>query len=277
MELLEHDIAAISIFLSIERLATFHLITGSTKEAILLHQQTLEFGTMLMKVTAVIEIAIRNAICERITNQFGGGGWLRNPPAPFIWDESEKNKIRDAERSARKSIYSKKTQAEKKALDILAYPGGIPADQTHDFISKARQKVIIVSDGRVIAQLTMFFWKRLFSSDYELTLWNKSLKHIFPDKRLKRSNISIHFENIYQARNRVAHHEPIYDRRLDSILIAIDFILKNFGTPDTTGKTPIAKLLEPDIVTLTNEALALKEKIETFRQSANGRLPAAIN
>lgn len=270
MELLDHDIASIALFLSSERLATFHTITGSQKEAILLHQQMLQFGTTLMTVTAVIEIATRNAICERITSQFGGGGWLRTPPAPFVWEKSEEDKIRQAELSARKAIYAKKNQMDKHALDSLAYPNGVPANLTHEEISKARQKQIIVADGQVIAQLTMFFWKRLFSATYEQTLWGRTLKHIFPDKHLKRTDVAIHFEEIYQARNRIAHHEPIYDRRMDKILNAIDFVVKNFGITDATGKTPLGKLLEADINTLYKEAQYLKIKLESFRKSGNG-------
>ena len=183
MDLLDHDIASISAFLSSERLATFQAITGSTKEAILLHQQMLQFGTRLMSVTAVIEIAIRNAICERITMLLGGGGWLRTPPAPFSWDPSEKSKIGQTETSARKAAYAKMPHSTKKSLDLLAFPKGVPAGRTHDEISKARQRTILVADGQIIAQLTMAFWKRLFSSEYEHALWNRSLKHIFPNKQ----------------------------------------------------------------------------------------------
>lgn len=161
MELLDHDIASIALFLSSERLATFHAITGSQKEAIFLHQQMLQFGTTLMTVTAVIEIATRNAICERITSQFGGGGWLRTPPAPFAWEKSEEDKIRQAEVSARKALYAKTNQIDKHALEALAYSKGIHENLTNEEISKARQKQIVVTDGQVIAQLTMFFLEKI--------------------------------------------------------------------------------------------------------------------
>jgi len=270
MDLLEHDIASISAFLSSERLATFHEITGSTKEAILLHQQMLQFGTTLMSVTAVIEIAVRNAICERITALLGGGGWLRTPPQPFVWEPAEKSKIGAAEASARKAAYAKMPHGVKKALDAVAFPHGIPPGHTHDQISKARQREIAVADGQVIAQLTMAFWKRLFSTEYEHALWNRSLKHIFPDKQLKRSHVAVQFEEIYQARNRVAHHEPIYDKRLERVLAAVEFVIEKFGTADATGKTPLAKLLDDDLRILVAEAKALEAKIDSFRQSANG-------
>jgi hypothetical protein len=161
MELSDNDIASIAIFLSGERLATFHAITGSTKEAILLHQQMLQLGITLMAVTAVVEIATRNAICERISGQFGAG-WLRNPPPPFAWEKSEREKISQAESSARKAMYAKKNQADKKALEALAFPGGVPANLSHEAISKARQKQIPVADGQIITQLTMFSGKDCF-------------------------------------------------------------------------------------------------------------------
>jgi len=274
MDLLAHDIAAVSVFLSSDRLATFHAITGSTKEAILLHQQMLQLGTTLMTVTAVIEIATRNSICEQLSTLFGGGtGWLRTPPAGFAWESSEHGKIVQAEASARKAQYTKKSKAEKMALELLAYPGGVPAALTSEVVTKAKQKKILVADGQVIAQLTMFFWKRLFSDEYEKTLWDRSLKRIFPDKRLRRPDVAVHFEEIYQARNRVAHHEPIYDKRLDKVLRAVDFVVKNLGKSDGTGLTPLAKLLDAEIQILTAEADALKAKLATFRNPTNGAAP----
>lgn len=271
MDLLDHDIASVAAFLSSERLATFQSITGSMREAIFLHQQMLQFGTTLMSVTAVIEIAIRNAICERITAQLGGGGWLRTPPASFTWDNSEKGKIGAAESSARKAAYAKMPHSGKKSLDTLVFPNGIPPGLSHDEISKERLKKIVVADGQIIAQLTMAFWKRLFSSEYEYELWDRSLKYIFPDKKLKRAHIATQFEEIYQARNRIAHHEPIYDKRLERVMFAIEFVLKNFGVSDLTGKTPLAKLLSDDMQLLVAEAEALKQKIDSFRRSANGQ------
>jgi hypothetical protein len=270
MEFLDHDIASISAFLSSERLATFQSITGSTKEAIFLHQQMLQFGTTLMSVTAIIEIAVRNAVCERISALLGGGGWLRMPPASFCWEPSERNKINRAEASARKASYAKMSYGTKKSLDSAAFPNGIPADHTHDKISKARQEKITVADGQIIAQLTMAFWKRIFSSEYENVLWNRSLKHIFPDKKLKRAHIAVQFEEIYQARNRIAHHEPIYDKRLERVIEAIEFVVAKFGISDATGKTPLAKLLDDDLALLMSEANTLKTKIDSFRRSANG-------
>lgn len=115
----------------------------------------------------------------------------------------------------------------------------------------------------------MAFWKRIFSSEYEHTLWDRSLKHIFPDKQLKRAHVAVQFEEIYQARNRIAHHEPVYDKRLQRVMLAIEFVVDKFGIADHSGKTPLAKLLDDDLNNLAAEARALEAKIATFRQPAN--------
>lgn len=265
MDLLDRDVESIATFLSNERLETLRRITGSMRESIFLHQQMLRFGTTLMSVIAVIEIAIRNEICEKLATQFGGGGWLRTPSDSFAWGYTEKDKIKKATSSARKEVYAKMLHFEKKNLDMRVFPNGIPRGFKHDEISKERIKHIPVADGQIIAQLTMVFWKRLFSHEYEHKLWDRSLKYIFPDKKLKRADIAKHFEIIYQVRNRIAHHEPIYDKRLDDVISAIKFVLKNFGKSDHTGKTALEKLLNDDMKILSEEAEALKQKINSFR------------
>lgn len=261
------DVSDMVRYLSLERLTTFHNMTGSHYEAIKLHQQTLRFGASLMTVMAVIEIALRNAICDRLDAHFGGA-WLLHPPAPFQWEASEKNKINEAHKHARRSMYAKMNQAQKRALASQAYPQGLPpVDQTpgrHLRIVAAAQKQIVVSVGQIVSQLTLFFWKRLYSKDYDQVLW-KSLKLIFPDKSLKRADIAAQLEILYQNRNRIAHHEPIYGRRLIETMSAIDFFVKHFDGVTAEGAPKLVSLLEDDIAQLKSNAEALKSAIASFQ------------
>jgi hypothetical protein len=268
--LTEDEVAAVALFLSGERLATFHAFAGTTRDAINLHQQMLHLASSLMGVTAVVEIALRNSICDRLSEHFQVAGWLLRPPVPFQWHESERVKINQAVRSAQRAAYAKKNQDDKRALDATAFPNGVPAAISHDDRSNARQRAITVATGQVIAQLTMFFWKRLYSDDYEQALWRTALKRVFPDKSLKRAVIAAQLERIYQTRNRTAHHEPVYGRRLADTLTAIDFVVNKFGTPDAGGVTPIGKLLQEDLLAVKQEAAALEAKLTEFR---TGGLP----
>lgn len=263
----ETDFADLVRFLSLERLATFQAITGTTGEAIALHQQTLRLGSQLMVVTAVIEVALRNAVYERLKVHYGQPDWLVTPPVGLVWVASESTKIKQAIKSARREIYAKMSQTQKRYLDTLAFPDGPPAPAGRVAYQRkvvARQAQIAVPVGQVMAQLTFFFWKRLYSKDYANVLWTP-LKTIFPDKRLARADIATQLERLYQSRNRVAHHEPIFGRRLQETLGAIEFFLNHFDGKDANGVAHISKLLSTDFECLKESALELESRISLFR------------
>lgn len=265
MELSDQEIQTITGLLSAERLAALTQLTGSPRAAVELHQQTLQVGASLMSVTAVIEIALRNAICERLALHFATGGWLFHPPAPFKWRAEEKRSINRALAAARRAVYAKMTQAEKHALDALAYPAGKPANLSHSERSLARQAQIRVTEGKVVAELTLFFWKRLFSEDYEEALWKTSLKRTFPNKKLRRADVALQLERIYQTRNRLAHHEPVCGKRFADALAAINFITAHLGAPGTHNDTALARLIRNEMQIAAEQAKALDERLASFR------------
>lgn len=72
-----------------------------------------------------------------------------------------------------------------------------------------------VTPGRVIAGLTLGFWVFLFSKPYEMPLWRKNLTTVFPGlpkQACKQPLIQPRLMNIWKLRNRVAHHEPIWNK-----------------------------------------------------------------
>jgi hypothetical protein len=259
------EIAELALYVSPGRLAQFHAIAGGERDAVLLHQHVMMVGSALASILALIEIALRNAICERLSNMFGTVDWLRNPPAGFSWRPAEVDLINAAERHAQRAQYAKLLEADKRALDALAYPMGVPATVSHDKRVKKRQKAIVVNSDQVVAQLTLFFWKRLFSDDYEASLWKRSLRQAFPNKRLTRSDVADPLELIYQTRNRVAHHEPVYGPRLTEVLPAIDFVCQNFRSRRPSDATPLGKLLRPYRDRLAERVQALDDTMAMFR------------
>jgi len=184
MPLEPEDTASVVRFLSVERLAALMALTGSYNTAIELHQETLRLGSALMHVIATIEIALRNSVCENLTQHFGVPNWLTQTPVQFQWREPERSKISQAVDSARRAEYSKLSQSEKANLDIFAYPNGRPPNTSHLKRSKDRRKKISVSEGKIIAELTLYFWKRLYSPEYEQSLWRTTLKRTFPHKKI---------------------------------------------------------------------------------------------
>lgn len=257
------DVADSVRFLSIERLATFQAITGSTAEAISLHHQTLRVGAQLMMVTAVIEVALRNAVCEKLKSYYTQPNWLVVPPAQLVWQSPESTKIKEAQKHARRAVYAKMSQAQKRHLDTLVFPAGVPADAlaggklAHLRLVAERQKRITITRGQIVAQLTFFFWKRMYSKEYENMLW-KPLKTLFLDRSLKRTHVATQLERLYQSRNRAAHHEPIFGRRLQETLDAIEFFLDHFDGKDANGVSHISRLLAEDFALLKTSAAALE-------------------
>jgi hypothetical protein len=265
MNLSDADVAALTVMLAPERLAALTELTGSARLAIELHQETLRVGAALMNVTATIEIALRNALCENLGNHFGTPHWFLQPPAPFEWKESERRRIPTALDNARRAAYSKLTQAEKVALDELAYPNGRPPNVSHLQRAKARRQKIIVTEGKVIAEMTLHFWKKLYGPEYEQDLWRPSLKRTFPCKRIKRADVAIHLENIYQSRNRLAHHEPVLHRRFTDTVESICFIAKHLNTANPSDETALARLIASDVELVTEKGRALHEHLDSFR------------
>jgi hypothetical protein len=260
------DVPQLTLMISPERLGALVALTGSNHRAIELHQETLKLGASLTNVTATVEIALRNAVCENLTQHFGVNNWLLQPPVWFQWPKYEKDNATRALDSARRAEYSKLTQAQKAALERLAYPSGRPADIPHLKRAKDRRNHIPVTSGKVIAELTFYFWKRLYGPDYDQTLWRPSLKRTFPDKSLLRAVVATRLEQIYQSRNRLAHHEPVLHKRFTDTLAAIEFVIQYLEAPSSIGATPLAKLLREDITDVSAKAVALHARLDSFRR-----------
>jgi len=83
-------------------------------------------------------------------------------------------------------------------------------DQAISGIGKPRAEV---PHGKVVAELRFAFWVGLLGSTYDSTLWRKALHKAFGSEApRKRRAIHGRFNALRRFRNRIAHHEPIFDR-----------------------------------------------------------------
>jgi hypothetical protein len=90
----------------------------------------------------------------------------------------------------------------------------------HDRIDEARRRILEqrrpVTASRLVSELSFGFWRYMLSAHYEHTLWTPVLRHAFPHLSThRRSDIAKPVERLNHLRNRIAHYEPIYPRRLD--------------------------------------------------------------
>lgn len=254
--------------LSRERLAALVQLTGSDQAAVELHQETLRVGAALMTVIAGVEIALRNAVCDNLTAYLGVSNWLTQPPLNHRWRAPEESKVRMAIDSAKRALYAKLNQQQKAALDQQAYPNGRPAGVSHARRAKDRRRTLQLTEGRVVAELTLYFWKRLYGPDYERGLWETTLKRTFPNRRISRAEVAKNLEAIYQARNRLAHHEPVLHKRFNDTLEAVRFVTQNLGCPRPTADTSLTKMLAEDVAAAQRQAQSLHAKLATYRNNA---------
>jgi hypothetical protein len=99
-------------------------------------------------------------------------------------------------------------------------PLGLLEPRLHGHIGAARLRVADqgrpITSGRLVSELTFGFWRYLLAARYERTLWTPALRHAFPHLRShRRVDVARPVERLNHLRNRIAHYEPIYPRRLD--------------------------------------------------------------
>lgn len=79
--------------------------------------------------------------------------------------------------------------------------------------------------GHVIAEFSFTFWIDLLSNRYHERLWGTTLSGAFLPIQVHRKDLHRALEQLRKLRNRIAHHEPIYDRILEDDLKLIKWII----------------------------------------------------
>ena len=180
----QDDLAA---SLSPERLSTYlRAVRGDREKALRLHTWNTAVSAAFYGPLQGLEVALRNAMHRQLGRCYGAH-WYDNPAA---------------------------------RLDVGC----------RDRIAAAKEKVVRdghpVAPSRVLASLSFGFWIALLGSggrvdstgrkaDYEMTLWRPALRGAFPFRTpLTRKQAHGPLDDLRKLRNRIAHHEPIFARRL---------------------------------------------------------------
>jgi hypothetical protein len=140
----------------------------------MLHYQcNIQVSEAFYPALSVLEVALRNSINRELTVKFDGADWYNH----FSTAPGLNNLVKE-----------------------------ITAAQYQ--ITRRHE---LVTPSKVIAELTLGFWVRLFNAEYERLLW-KELRRAFPylfkiDRQ--RHKVSAPLNNIRNIRNRIFHNEPI--------------------------------------------------------------------
>ena len=189
--------AALSASLSPERLATYLRATqGDMDHALALHVRNAALGSAFFGPLQALEVALRNAMHRELSAAYGALWWAA-PGVALDW------------------------RADKTLADTQA--------------ELNRHRKSGVAD--VVGALSFGFWVALLTrggptspnstrtADYEVALWRPALRKAFPHARLNRKSAHQTLDELRKLRNRIAHHEPIFQRNLSSDWTAIETVL----------------------------------------------------
>lgn len=92
--------------------------------------------------------------------------------------------------------------------------------------------------GKVIAELSLGFWRYLVESRYHTSLWVPAVHRAFSDGpkdlRLRRGQVALQMQQLQFVRNRAAHHEPIHRRDLNKDMTAAEGLMR-WVSPDAAA------------------------------------------
>lgn len=168
--------------LSSNRVGSYLSVTsGSVERAIALYEWNLSASAEVLKVLAIVEVVLRNAISGAFASfdrlNGGSGFWLSNRQIlPF----------------------ARQRDAVDRAVTKL--------------INRKREPTL----SAVIPELSFGFWRFLLTKRNGAMFWSSVLQTAFPEVR--NGDERALFERVgrlHRLRNRIAHHEPIFGRRLD--------------------------------------------------------------
>ncbi|MFT8420532.1 MAG: hypothetical protein ABF665_03275 [Gluconacetobacter sp.] len=176
------------------RFATYLKHTNNDEnQAIELYIYNMNISASLMFPISILEVLLRNSISKRLENYFRTENWALG------------EEIKD--------FLMKKG---KERLEIA--------------IQTLRDEVAIVTTNDVISTLSFSFWKFLFHNFYS-NFWEENFRHVFinvknPWEYVQRDAYR-DLQTINKLRNRIAHHEPIFEHDLEKEYnIIVDIINK---------------------------------------------------
>lgn len=176
-----------------ERAGTYlGAVSGDRGRALALYEWHARLNGALFPVVADIEIVIRNAMHDELTTYHGS----RRAAPTYRWFDEP------AWFPPRLGWFHHRSSTD---------------------ISRAKQHVKDGGPGcphrppagKVVAELSLGFWRFLLAPHYEASFWSPALRHAFagaPPAATRQGREQVHgpVERLHVLRNRLAHHEPVF-------------------------------------------------------------------
>jgi hypothetical protein len=142
-------------------------------KSMLHYQCNIRVSEAFYPAISVLEVALRNSINRELTVKFDGPDWYNH----FSTTLGLNNLVKEV--------------------------------STAQYQITRRHE--LVTPSKIVAELTLGFWVRLFNAEYERVLW-KDLRRAFPYLQKmdrQRHKVSAPLNNFRNIRNRIFHNEPI--------------------------------------------------------------------
>jgi hypothetical protein len=156
-----------------ERMGRYFAQWNDDEKAFLHYQWNIRLSESFYPVLSIYEVALRNSLDRELTRMYGSPEWYNNL--------SNTPGLRDLSKEITRAM---------------------------NHITKRGEQI---TPSKVVAELNLGFWTRLFNTEYELILW-KDLRKAFPfmpKSDRKRANVSSSLNRIRSFRNRIYHNEGI--------------------------------------------------------------------
>lgn len=175
----QEDMDTVRFALSHARMSTYDAaVLDDGKSALGLYSWNAQVSAALFASLQICEVVMRNAVSDALEAVYG---------QEWPWKQS--------------------------------FETSLPYGRMQDLI-KAREQATTV--GQVIPELTFYFWQQMFTNRHYGRIWSQHIDRIFPNmgagmaKQAKRIHIHDELEHVRNLRNRIAHHEPIFQRDLQA-------------------------------------------------------------
>ncbi|MFD3705435.1 hypothetical protein ACFWUP_20030 [Nocardia sp. NPDC058658] len=176
------DQAAICHALSSPRAGTYIAASGGNLvKALALYGWNARVSAALMLPSHFAEVTTRNAVSEGLTAVYG---------VDWPWNATFTG-----------SLPSKTGPAYNPQKDLVA--------------TRKRH----ATTGSVVTELKFAFWQSMFTSRHDVRVWDGQIIALFPNAsgiaaRQLRGQVYTDLDAVRKLRNRVAHHEPVFNRNL---------------------------------------------------------------
>lgn len=187
-----------------QRLTTYTNVVTTHEAAIQLYEWNSRISGQLWPSIQAFEVTIRNALDEALEVKYG-----------VDWP---------TDTGLHRSLETKNLRKLQSAIDKLTRP---------HWRAPAGTPRIPLCRHSLISELTLGFWQGFFTQRFERHLLSSTLPSIFPNMdhttsvTTRRLHLHGLVEDIRELRNRIAHHEPIFDRSITlvhrSLLTLVDY------------------------------------------------------